>query len=48
MILSNTQALNNQLGLNGFVFIDKGYRATGSFFALRLVDTNGVKINGDI
>lgn len=46
MILTQGQVLNSVIGLSGWIIIMDGQQYTGSFFALRLVQTTGVIVNG--
>lgn len=45
MILTQGQVLNSALGLSGWILIEPGQTYTGTFFALRLVQTTGIVIN---
>lgn len=46
MHLSDTQCLNNMLGIPGFLIIAPGTTWIGSFTAFRLVQTDGITIDG--
>lgn len=45
MILTQGQVLNSALGLAGWILIAPGQLYTGTFFALRLVQTTGIVVN---
>lgn len=46
MILTQGQVLNSALGLAGWIIIEDGQQYIGTFFALRLVQTTDVTVNG--
>lgn len=45
MILTQGQVLNSALGLAGWILIESGQIYTGTFFALRLVQTTEIVVN---